>query len=265
MSDMDDVKKPNKKAKEADAGLESDEVNQESIHERLQEIEKRLAKIERESRIGTDDQLFFGLVLSFLLFFLAVPLPDIASFLVTNFGLSDAGASNVALGLKNVFVLFLLLSVAFRYYAALKLNKGFRLWSILFLLIAFDLFLWNLVPNLGSTISLGNTTESRFASISFSYIVLFAIYSFMARFIESNGLKFYANRELLSKRYAKPIVSAFFMSFSGSAVIATLLVEMAFFGFGTLLSVQLQNNIFFLSFVVCLFIYLGFLRKEKVL
>jgi len=267
MSDRGKIRKPNKKVKEADAGLESDEVNHENIDERLQEIEKKLTRIEKESRVGLDDQLFYGLVLSFLLFFLAIPLPDVTNFLLASFPFDPPTASNVALGLKNAFVVLLLLSVVFRYYAAVKLGKGHRLWSILFLFVAFDLFVWNLAFALGNPLvpPPGYTVESAFFSLSVTYIVLLVIYLLIGKFAESRILGFYAKRELILKKYVRPIASAFFISFLGAGGIALLLQGVAFFAWKILFSAQDQNIASSLLFVVCFSIYFVWLRKEKVL
>jgi hypothetical protein len=267
MSDDERIKKPNKKAEEeADAGLKLDEY-QENIDERLQEIEKKLTRIERESRVGIDDQLFFGLVLSFLLFFLAVPLPDVTNFLLASFKLDPGAASNVALGLKNAFVVFLLLSVVFRYYAAVKLAKGHRLWSILFLFIAFNLFVWNLVFAIGNPLvpPSGYTIENSFVSLSAAYIVLFVIYLLIGKLVESKILGFYAKKELISKKYVTPIASAFFICFLGTGGIVLLLEEVVFFGAKILFSQLILNVALFLSFLVCFSLYILFLRKRKVL
>lgn len=266
MTDTAKKEEPNREVENA-AGLESDEVFEKNIDEKLQDIEKKLAKINKESRVSTDDQLFFGLVLSFLLFFLAVPLPDVTSFFQTTFGLSGTDASTLALGLKNSTVFFLLLSLAFRYYAALKFHKGSRLWSILFLLTAFELFLWNLFLSLRSQISglIGNPPESLYVASLLSYAMSFLSYSLMAKYVESKGLEFYADKQLIQSKYARPFVSALFMAFSGSAFIAGMLIEVIYFRMKILLSVEVQNVIFFLSFIFCLVMYVDVLRKTKVL
>jgi hypothetical protein len=87
----------------------------------------------------------------------------------------------------------------------------------------------------------------------------------MAKYVESKGLEFYADKQLIQSKYARPIVSAFFMTFSGSAFIAGMLIEVIYFRMKILLTADVQNIIFLLSFIFCVVMYVEILRKTKIL
>jgi hypothetical protein len=87
----------------------------------------------------------------------------------------------------------------------------------------------------------------------------------IGKFVESRILGFYAKKELISKKHAQPIASAFFISFLGTGALVLLLQEVAFFDANTLFSALDLNIALSLSFAFCFSVYLIFLRKKKVL
>jgi hypothetical protein len=136
---------------------------------KIDKIEEKLNKIERDSRIGLEDQLFFGLVVSLAFFLVALPFTELQSFFQTVFQFNETTALNISLGIRNIFIVSLLLSVFSRYYGAIKPHKGSRLISLLCLLFALDVFLANFVPALTYNLSV----EIKAIAFPYSYIALF--------------------------------------------------------------------------------------------
>jgi hypothetical protein len=228
---------------------------------RIKKIEKKLAKMDRESKIGLEDQLFFGVVVSLALFFIALPFTELTSLFQNVFLFDSTTALNVATGFRNVFVLFLLSSIALRYYGAIKPHKGARLWSILCLLFAFDLFLLSVIPAFGFSVS----TEMKPIVIPLSYVVLAIIYGVMGKFVEPSIISFYAKRRFVLKRYSKPIVSILFIDLTACIyfVLASQIISFLVFKYAP---TQFETSVLFLLFYFLLvgLVYSLYLRRQKI-
>lgn len=227
---------------------------------RIRKIEKKLAKIEKESKVGLEDQLFFGLVVSLALFVMTLPLAELSSLFQSVFRLDYTIASDLSESIRNISIVCLLSSIFLRYYGAVKPHKGARLWSFLCLLASFDFFLLFFLPKL----TYGLAFEVRAIAFPLSHVALFIMYILMGRFVESKIILFYAKRGFVLKRYAKPIVSFLFAVLSG-CIYTTLAVQLtALIVFNTSLSQTQIFGVFALTyFFLVAFGYLLFLRRQK--
>ncbi len=239
------------------------EERENELVKRIKKIEKKLAKIERESRVGLEDQLFFGLVVSVALFVVTLNVADMTylfhNILMVDYNLAVALSESI----KNISIVFLISSAILRYYGAVKPHKGARLWSFLCLLASFDFFLLFLLPRLTLNEVL---VRVRFWAFPLSHVLLFFIYLFMGKFIERRMISFYAKRGFVLKRYSKPLVSFLFAVISVSLYSSLILQAFLYVYFGITL-VGIQYDILFYSIYAILTtsIYLLFLRRQKIL
>ena len=238
------------------------EEEKKEILDRLGEIERKLCKIDRESKVGLEDQLFFGVVVSLALFFIALPFTELSSLFQNLFLFDNTTALRLSTGIRNGFILFLLASITFRYYGAIKPHKGARLWSILCLLFSFDVLLFNVLPAFTVNVSV----EMKPIVIPLSYFILIVLYSVMGWFVEPSIISFYAKRGFVLKRYSKPIVSLLFVCLS--ACIYFTLAFQVFYIFvfqhqPNQLEITASFLIFYLLFVGL--VYSLLLRRRKVL
>ena len=93
-------------------------------------IQDRLDRIEEESRISSEDQLFFGAIVAIALFVLTLSVTDIASFIQAASRIDIDTATRLSQSIKNAAIICLVLSAILRYYAAIKPSKKARLVSL---------------------------------------------------------------------------------------------------------------------------------------
>lgn len=238
----------------------SEKLTAEELLGKLDKIEKKLAKMERDSKVGLEDQLFFGMVLSLLLFLIALPFTEITALFQNVFLFDSITASNSSNFIRNTFVLLLLASIVLRYFGAVSPHKGARLLSILCFLASFNIFLLNFLPNL----TLNFSVEIRLIAVPLSYFSLVVIYGVMGTYVEPKILSFYADRGFVLKRYAQPIISLLFLSLAVSLyfTIGTQLLLIIVFQ-KSLLQIEIITTfvIYYLIFDVIGYLY--FLKKEK--
>jgi len=196
---------------------ENEETNKELI-ERIKKMERKLDKVEKSSRIGLEDQLFFGFIISLVVFLLSLPLTEVVSFFqnVTKFGLELA--TNTAETTRNTGLLCLFLASVARYYGAIskpRVSKRYRLWSLRCLLMGWNFFLFFFVTNacINASLMFGGM------EIPIASVVLAGAYAIML-FLEKKALRFYASRELVFKKDVKETVSWVFLGLTSSFYIA---------------------------------------------
>lgn len=231
---------------------------EDTIAKKLEQLRSETSRLERESRIGSEDQLFFGLIVSLALFVVTLPLTDFASFIQLIGKLDYVTAMNLAQSIKNISIVCLILSAILRYYASIKPNKGARLFSFLLLLMALDVFLVLFFPILSFNLSI----EVRTIAFPLSFFALLVVFLLMGKFVESKVIMFYAERGFLLKRYAKPIVSFLFACISGGLYFAQVIMFLLL-SFGML--DELWRTVIFLSSYILFVLvgYLLFIRREK--
>jgi len=238
------------------------ETQENELIKRIKNIEKKLAEIERESKVGLEDQLFFGLIVSLALFVMTLPLTDLASFFQNVIKLENTVAWNLSETIRNTTIVSLLLSILLRYYGAVKPHKGARLWSFLCLIISLDFFLLTFLP----TLTLNLAVEVRAVAFPLSHIALFFIYTLLGKFVESRIILFYARRGFVLKRYAKPIVSFLFASLSACVYMTSVVQLLALIFFNVSLNEVQVWFVYILAYIFLVGIgYLLFLRRQKII
>ena len=186
---------------------EQDETKE--LIKRIKNLESKIVKLEKESRMGLEDQLSFGVIISLVVFILALPPDEVTSFFQNFVGLSFDTASEIAQGVRNTGLLCLVLASATRYYGAVsgqRVSKRFRYLSLQCLTAAWNFFLLIFVmfASFDASFMLGPL------SVPVASIILIAVYSIMI-FFENRILKFYASREFIFKKDVNPIVSKVFL------------------------------------------------------
>jgi len=242
--------------------LDKPEQSEDELLKSLKKIEKKISKIDRESKVGLEDQLFFGLVVALALFVVTINPIDFTTFLQSSFNFDYTTAANIANSIKNLSIGCLVLSSLTRYYGAVKPHKGARLWSIELLIVAFYFFLQQLLPS----ITLNFVFKVEAIAFPLSHILLFFIYFLLGDFFEIRIIKFYAERKLVYKKYAKPIVSFFFVLFSASLYFTIITQLISAVVFSSPLSQTSMSIIFVISY--CVFVGFGwllYLNKHRII
>jgi len=230
--------------------------------ERINRIEKKLSKIQRESKVGLEDQLFFGLVVAIALFVITLPLDELTTFFQNIIKIDFAEALALSETIKNISIASLVLSCVLRYYGAIKPHKGARLMSFLSLVMGFDFFLLMFIINIAK----GFAIEANPFTLPYSLIALVIIYLAIGKYVEGKIVNFYAKRGFVLKKYAKlPIVSYLFAILS-FALYITLAIQFILAIYAKLLLDTLQLQLIFASiFCAFAFLYIIRLKREKIL
>jgi len=186
---------------------EQDEIKE--LIKRIKNLESKIAKLERESRMGLEDQLSFGVIVSLVVFFLALPLDQVTSFFQNSVTLSLDTSSRIAESVRNTGLLFLISASASRYYAAVsgqRSSKKYRLYSLQCLIMAWNFFILLFGINVTSDASLVLGSMS----LPVVSIALVIVYYLMILF-EKKALNFYASKEFIYKKDVKANVSKAFL------------------------------------------------------
>ena len=193
------------------------EEGEASFSEELGKIHRELNAIKKDSEVTQEDQLFFGLVVSIAFFVITMPLDLLAAFFQSAVKLDFVAASFAATFIKNTSIGSLVLSILLRYYGAVKPHKVARLWSILSLIIGFDIFLFVFTSNIGMGAAI-------FAGpIAFHLFLLIAelLYVGVGKFAEKKIVTFYIDKGFAPKKYSKmPPISYLFAMLAFSVNIA---------------------------------------------
>ena len=112
---------PKKKTPSEDSDKISSELAE--IQEKLGSLEEHLRNVEDKSRLGLDDQLFFGLVFSLFLLFVTFPsMQDLINFCM-NFELLASASDRIAYTVKSVLIIMLFVSSIYRYHGAIMKQR----------------------------------------------------------------------------------------------------------------------------------------------
>lgn len=108
--------------------------------------------------------------------------------------------------------------------------------------------------------------EIRNIYFPFAYFILAAIYYIMGEYVEPKILSFYADRNLIAKKYAQPIISLLFLSFAVSLylTISTKLFSLILFQKNLLTSEVLTSFVIY-YFIFVVIGYLLALRKRRII
>jgi hypothetical protein len=182
-------------------------TEREGTKELIKKLEKKIAKLEEESRTSVEDQLFFGVIISLVVFVLELDIPEVVSLFQTA-GFTLDTASSIALGVRNVTLLCLIAASATRYYGVVSgkmKSRTYRLRSLQCLIMAWNFFIFLFTVNaLSDIISLG--------SISLPVALFIMLVAFLLmKYLEKKILSFYASRKLIFKKDVYPNVSEAFL------------------------------------------------------
>jgi hypothetical protein len=234
---------------------ENEETNKELI-ERIKKMERKLDKFEKSSRIGLEDQLFFGFIISLVVFLLSLPLTEVVSFFqnVTRFSLDLA--TNTAQTTRYSGLGCLFLASVMRYYGAmskLRVSKRYRLWSLRFLVMGWDFFLFFFVTSacVNASLIFGGM------EIPIASLVLTGVYVAIL-FLEKKALRFYASRELIFKKDTQETVSWAFLALTFSFYIA-FVVEFVV----TIRGMPFSSERFIAVWLGCTFLFSSFSSIKK--
>jgi len=115
------------------------------IEKRLETLEDRIKSIEVESRLGLEDQLFFGLVFSLLILVITFPsINDMASFF-EDIPLISSNAFSYAYSIKLTLIVLLFPASVFKYYGAIRKSQFAQYHSIRILLLASFFFVFMII------------------------------------------------------------------------------------------------------------------------
>ncbi len=114
---------------------ESKETDKEEIIKKLNNLQREVASLKKESLISSEDQLFFGFVITLAFFVITFSISDMASFFQSFLKLDAAYAANLSELLRNVLITFIFSSAIMRYYASIKPHKNGKAFFISFSLV----------------------------------------------------------------------------------------------------------------------------------
>jgi len=228
--------------------------------EKIKELESKIVRLEKESRTGLEDQLFFGVIISLVVFIITLPLTEVTSFFHNFTGFSLDLASSTAESVRYSGLLCLILASATRYYGAVsdpRTSKRFRLHSLLFLIMGWDFFLFIFVVNASLNVawSLGPM------SLPVASIILFFTY-FLMIFFERKAQNFYASRELIFKKDVDPIVSKSFLALTMGFYIAFVVEYFAILR-GMQFSAERFMSVWIVSFILLVILIITKKRRTK--
>jgi len=205
----------------------------EKVFEKLRDLESKLEIQKKESLIGNEDQLFFGVIISFLILFITLPTNDLAKFLQSVFGVQESFAQTNAGNIRYFGIIIFLVSVLTRYGAVVSNDHRSKilrylsfeaLWfalNVTILLTAINLF-----TALSSKIGVEGLTVT-FSILTFTFTGMLIL--------EISILKLYTRKEFILKAYSFPSVSVMMLLIVFSLSIALAVdVFVASLGFGLL-------------------------------
>jgi len=189
-------------------------TEQDETKELIKKLARKLTKLEKESRMGLEDQLSFGVIVSLVVFLVTLDLAQTTLFFQKFFGLALDTAMRTAEGVRNTGLLCLVAASATRYYGAVsgqRASKKYRLYSLQCLIGAWNFFILLFIINAFSDASFNLGAMS----MPIAGIALVVVYFLMIRF-EKKALDFYATKEFIFKKDAKPHVSNAFVLFGAA-------------------------------------------------
>jgi hypothetical protein len=232
--------------------MASNEGEVDEVLTEIKALKKRLKQIEKASRRDVDDQLFFGIVFSFLLLFITIPTSDVVLFL-EKLGVPLEYAPQTTNGIKAIGIGSMLISSLFRYQGALldkRTSMKKRYHSIASMFFGFYFMLFLIVANTSTQLilSLGGMW------ISMPLPLLGLIY-FVLGFFERKILEFYNSKNLIMEKDTKSDISIAFSVLSFSLFSSIILVNQVSI-FVPFLSGELARIMIFLLLLLALCIFL---------
>ena len=235
------------------------EKKDDKILKKIGEIENKVESQRKESLTSTEDQLFFGFIISLLILFVTLPINDMASFLEDVFNVSQATAVSNAGYIKYVGIIIFLVSSLTRCCAVVSnqdISKRFRFASFEALWVGLNIIILTITINLISLLS----PQIGPLGLSITFLILTGI--FIGMFIvESYILKIYTKREFISEGQ-KPYASVLFLGIMSGIAVA-LLVELVALSMGEPFSTIRFLTVYIIITGVILVAYIINSRKKK--
>lgn len=180
-----------------------------TVNEKLEDIDGKLKDIEKAFKSSSEEQLFFGIAFSLLVLFITLPMNDAVNFLQNLFSLSYDLATKSAIGIRAVGIVFALAASLLRYYGSMcreHTSKRMRLFSILSLLMGFEFFIFII----GQNTFWGIAIRTTWVIIPLGTLLMTIVFGFIF-LLEKRMLDFYVSKRLIIRSEAIPIVSPFFV------------------------------------------------------
>jgi hypothetical protein len=221
--------------------LSNNEDNQEK---KIDEVIKKLNDLEEEVKSQktdslaesvkvAEDQLFFGLIIALLIFFINLPVNALASFLQSVFVWSQSGtALTNATDIKYLGIAFFLFSSLARYatvvtYHEQEISKKFRYASFESWWLGLDMIILITTINLFATLT-------HFLGLSGLAVTLFILtFIFLGMSVlERKVLKYYVHQNLMLEKYSSPIGLVFSVAILGLCIALEVEITAIALGFG---------------------------------
>jgi hypothetical protein len=181
--------------------------------EKLQELDHKIEASEKVSKLGLEDQLFFGLVFSIGVLLITYPsVSDLSLLFEKSLGLQSFLASNLSYSLKLVIVLSLLLSGFLRYYGAIQENGFYKYLSLELVMFSVNFFF-------AFTINMYwlQFLELKMGSVRFLMDIVVTLVALYLGIVEARIIMFYVKIGQLAKVYPPfahaPFVFGFGLTF----------------------------------------------------
>jgi hypothetical protein len=233
----------------------------ERVLEKLKDLEGKLEIQKKEALIGNEDQLFFGVIISFFILFVTLPTNDLAKFLQSVFGIQESFAQTSAANIRYWGIIIFLVSGLTRYAAVISNESRSKILRY----ISFEAFWFALnVTILLTAINLFTVLSSKIGVEGLTITFWILTVAFIAMLIlEISILKLYSRKEFVPKAHSFPYVSEMMLLVIFSLSLALVVdISAAALGFGLL-----PTNEFFLTYVIVAFttsfLFLFWLPRRK--
>jgi hypothetical protein len=167
-------------------------------NKKLKNLEQQLNRIEKEFLITSEDQLFFGVLISLLILFITLPINDVVSFLQSTLRIGPDAATRDAEVIKYFGIALFLVSSLLRYYAVVSegdTSKRVRYVSFEAFWLGLNLILLmviiNIITPLASQFGLGG--------IAATFWILIPTFIGMSS-LERRVLRLYAKKQRILKK-----------------------------------------------------------------
>jgi hypothetical protein len=199
----------------AENDIETDEnkpiENNDEVISKLRELEHKIDSIKKEKLVDSEDQLFFGVIISLFILFVTLSMGDFTSFLQNTFRLSYNDASTLAQSVRYLGIALFLFSALTRYYAVVgnqTASKKYRYYSLEGFVFSLASILVIISVNLITV--LASLTQLVAVEIT---VLLMTLMLLLLNILEIKILNLYASRTFIAKKYAFPFSSFIWLSF----------------------------------------------------
>ncbi len=184
--------------------------NNDEVISKLRELDHKIESIKKEKLVDSEDQLFFGVIISLFILFVTLSIGDFTPFLQSMFPLSYNDAFTLAQTVRYMGIALFLFSAFTRYYAVVgnqTTSKKYRYYSLEGFVFSFASILIIISLNL---ITVLNSLPHLYAIVITLFVIILMLL-FLNR-LEIRILNLYSSRTFISKKYTFPFSSITCMS-----------------------------------------------------